>query len=83
MNWVPLAGLISGLLYTTILIVKAAMSRAYLRSHREVEILRRPVTILQPILGGDPNLKSVLQSNLEMATAEARFWWLVEVPEVL
>lgn len=78
MNSIALAGAICGLLYLLILITKALLSRNYLRSHPEDNRLNGEVTVLQPILGGDPNLKESLLSNLILASPETRFWWLLD-----
>lgn len=74
-SWV---GLNCAALYQFILVLKAGLSWLYFCQHQEDESIEAAVTILQPILGGDPYLPTALQSNLEQSHAAAVFWWLVD-----
>ncbi|HEX7833375.1 MAG TPA: glycosyltransferase, partial [Thermoanaerobaculia bacterium] len=71
-------GLTSLALYLAILVTKFVLARHYAATHREDATLDAPITILQPILGGDPALEQTLRANLAQAPAHARFLWLVD-----
>ncbi len=64
--------------YLGILGVKFALSRRYAATHREEFLDEAPVTILQPILSGDPSLEETLRRNLQQAPPWARFLWLID-----
>lgn len=65
-------------LYAGILGVKYLLSRSYARSHPEESRDDGEVTVMQPILSGDPFLEGALKQNLEQTRATARFLWLVD-----
>ena len=73
-----LIGVLSAWLYLTILGAKAYLALQYAASNPEEERREGPVTILQPILGGDPLLRESLETNLRSAPADARFVWLID-----
>jgi ceramide glucosyltransferase len=72
-------GAISAAAYVALLAIKAVLSIAYARrypaqaAHQDLS----PAAIVQPILGGDPDLEAALADNLE-ALPEARFVWLID-----
>lgn len=78
MNVAFRVGIACGALYLALMMLKALLSWHYLRRHPESELAVAPVTVLQPILGGDPLLDVALEQNLANAPAEARFWWLID-----
>ena len=65
--------------YLALLWSKAALARSYVRRYPAVppRTTFADVTILQPILGGDPQLEDALGSNLA-ALPGARFVWLLD-----
>jgi ceramide glucosyltransferase len=69
-------------LYLLLLVVKAYLSLRYARRYPEKfesrELSNEPLTIMQPILSGDPLLESSLRHNLEQAPARVQFLWLVD-----
>lgn len=77
-----LMGVLSAALYLVILFAKALLSWRYVARHPEVESLDGSVTVLQPILGGDPFLGDALQTNLRSAAAGTIFLWLVDENDI-
>ncbi len=75
-------GLIALALYLCIFLGKFALAHRYIAKHREDETLDAPVTIVQPILSGDPFLESALRANLANAPASAQFLWLVDEDDI-
>jgi ceramide glucosyltransferase len=75
---VTLAGGTALALYLAILVAKFLLARRYAAGHPETAQREAPVTIIQPILGGDPFLEEALRSNVESAPRGARFLWLVD-----
>ena len=73
-----IVGFASAGLYLLLLAAKALLSLRAAARRPEVEELDAPVTILQPILGGDPSLRETLQTNLKNASDSARFVWLID-----
>lgn len=73
------------LLYLGLLLFKAVSAWVAVRTHAAVKQSRPPlaagwmsdVSILQPILSGDPQLAHVLEDNLK-ALAQAHFFWLID-----
>lgn len=69
-------------LYLLLLIAKAYLSLRYARIYAKKFDVREQsnesLTIMQPILSGDPLLESSLRHNLEQAPAWANFLWLVD-----
>jgi ceramide glucosyltransferase len=65
-------------LYLLILLVKAGLAWRYVRLHPEARIESATVTVLQPILSGDPLLERALRTNLESTTEAAQFLWLLD-----
>ncbi|MGV3723922.1 MAG: glycosyltransferase, partial [Actinomycetota bacterium] len=65
--------------YLLLLLIKAASAWAYLRRHPAPGPASRAseVTVLQPILSGDPGLAHALEDNLR-ELPEAAFLWLVD-----
>lgn len=63
-------------LYLAILGTKVVLSRRYIAAHPEEQTAEGEVTVIQPILGGDPFLAEALRRNL--AQVRARFLWLVD-----
>jgi ceramide glucosyltransferase len=61
-----------------LLAAKSLLALRYAAGHDESGTLDAPVTIVQPILGGDPFLEEALRRNLEQAPPAARFLWLVD-----
>src|SRR5258708_23206956 len=64
-------------LYAGILGMKYLLSRRYARSHPEESWDDGEVTVMQPILSGDPCLEGALKQNLEQTPGTARFLSLV------
>lgn len=73
-----LAGLICAGMYLAIMLMKAWRSWRHAITHPELDQLDATVTILQPILGGDPTLRESLQNNLQSASAKTTFVWLID-----
>jgi ceramide glucosyltransferase len=71
-------GLIALSSYLVILATKFVLARRYAATHPEHATLDAPITILQPILGGDPFLEDALRANLANAPSSALFFWLVD-----
>lgn len=78
MNSWFLAGISSAALYLAILLIKALLSWRYVVRHPENDVLDGEVTVLQPILGGDPFLGPALQANLQAASPQTKFVWLID-----
>ncbi len=68
MNIAFLTGCIAAALYLAILLVKSFLSLRHFARHPESEEIERPITVLQPILGGDPGLQEALETNLRNAS---------------
>jgi len=70
-------------LYLSLLLFKAYFALVALKASQRTSTRALPpgwmaeVSILQPILSGDPYLPEVLEDNLR-AMAEARFFWLID-----
>ena len=64
--------------YLAIFALKAALSLRYLRRHPEPVGADGAITVLQPILSGDPWLEAALTRNLVVAPPETRFLWLID-----
>jgi len=70
-------------LYLGLLLFKAYFARVALKASQQPSTHALPpgwmaqVSILQPILSGDPHLPQVLEDNLR-AMADARFFWLID-----
>jgi ceramide glucosyltransferase len=75
-------GIVALGLYLLLLVMKACLSLRYAQTYSEkFTMLKKgdePLTIMQPILSGDPLLESSLKHNLELAPAWATFLWLVD-----
>lgn len=67
-------------LYLAIVGAKLALARRYIGTHPETATAPGDVTVMQPILGGDPALEDALRRNLEQV--DARFLWLVDDDDV-
>ncbi|KTF37683.1 glycosyltransferase family 21 protein [Xanthomonas vesicatoria] len=72
-------------LYLSLLLFKTAavlwvMRNAHARPARGFAGTQAEVAILQPILGGDAHLHSVLAANLQ-ALPHAQFWWLLDADD--
>jgi ceramide glucosyltransferase len=78
-----IAGATSLALYLAILVAKVILSRRYAASHPETAQREAPITIVQPILGGDPFLEEGLRRNLANAPPSARFLWLVDEDDTI
>lgn len=63
--------------YLLLLAAKFALSWRY-AARREEPAADGPVTVLLPIVSGDPGLEDVLRRNLELTPAWARFVWLID-----
>lgn len=77
-NSIWIVGCASASMYLTLLIAKVAGSLRYLATHPETEEKHSNVTILQPILGGDPFLETALRKNLANTSSNASFRWLLD-----
>lgn len=73
-----IVGLVSLAVYLAILTTKFNLARRYAATHREDETLRAPITVLQPILSGDPLLEQTLRANLQQWNDDVRVLWLVD-----
>ncbi len=69
-------GFVALSLYVAILVTKLVLARRYLATDNGGEPGFGDVTVMQPILGGDPALGETLRRNLEQV--DARFLWLVD-----
>ena len=78
MNACFLAGVVAASLYLAILLIKTFLSLRYAARHPENDLLEGRVTLLQPILGGDPFLGQALATNLQSAPSDAMFVWLID-----
>ncbi len=78
MNAWFLFGCASAAAYLAIQATKTVLSLRYFRRHPEADLVDGSITILQPILGGDPALEQTLQANLQHATPGVHFIWLVD-----
>ena len=78
MNACFVAGIASASVYLMILLTKAVLSTRYAARHPENDLFEGRVTVLQPILGGDPFLGQALGTNLRSAPADALFVWLID-----
>jgi ceramide glucosyltransferase len=68
-------------LYFLLLMAKAYLSLRYARRYSQkhvVEESNEPLTIMQPILSGDPLLESSLKHNLDHSPVWVNFLWLVD-----
>jgi ceramide glucosyltransferase len=83
------AGLAAALAYGVTLALRATATVRALRCAADRGTARpfsgesSGLTVLQPILGGDPALPEVLASTLRNAPAFVRFLWLVDEPDTL
>lgn len=73
-----LLGVLSAWLYLAILSAKAYLAFRYAASQPETVPGHESVTVLQPVLGGDPLLGVLLEANLHNTPADARFVWLID-----
>ena len=64
--------------YLGIFALKFALSWRYASLHRETEVAEAPITVMQPILSGDPFLAFSLRHNLEVTPSFATFLWLLD-----
>ena len=64
--------------YLGFLLFKALRSVRWARVHPETNIADGDVTILQPILSGDPQLEAALSRNVSQLPSWVRFIWLVD-----
>ena len=78
MNACFMVGVVSASLYLALLLTKAFLSIRYAARHPETDVLEGHVTVLQPILGGDPFLEQALQTNLQNAGNGEVFVWLID-----
>ena len=67
--------------YLAILFIKFWLSCRHALRHPENETANGEVTILQPILSGDPWLADALRTNLEQLPATVSFVWLVDTDD--
>jgi ceramide glucosyltransferase len=75
-----IAGLAAVTLYLVILIGKVLLARRYVRTHPESARRSAPITVVQPILGGDPALEATLLETLRAleVNKDVRVLWLVD-----
>ncbi|MCA9056894.1 MAG: glycosyltransferase [Planctomycetaceae bacterium] len=64
--------------YLVHLFTRVILALRYQQRLNETEHCDEPVTVLQPILSGDPDLQELLQRNLHTATAQTQFLWLID-----
>jgi ceramide glucosyltransferase len=64
--------------YALLLLMKAWLSVRHIRKFPEHEALGGEVTIVQPILSGDPLLEETLRTNVRQVPDGTRFLWLVD-----
>lgn len=76
--WLPYVGLACTVGYLVLLFAKAMLSMRYFYTHQEINEKAAAVTVLQPILGGDPYLETALRTNLKKAPPNANFIWLMD-----
>lgn len=60
------------------LCAKCRLAQIYASKHTDSALKDEPVTVLQPILSGDPALEQVLAANLRIASPRTTFCWLVD-----
>lgn len=80
-EWIPIAGLNCAAAYLVIHFAKAILSLRYFNKHQETQEAAASVTVLQPILGGDPFLETALKNNLNSAPDNAHFLWLMDIDD--
>ena len=71
-----IAGAAAVALYAAIFAAKVVLAARHAARHREDDRLDGQVTVVQPILGGDPFLEEALQRNVRQQPAQ--FLWLVD-----
>lgn len=73
-------GLAAVTLYLVILIGKVLLARRYVRTHPESARRSAPITVVQPILGGDPALEATLLETLRALgeNQDVRVLWLID-----
>lgn len=74
----PLIGITFLTLYLGLLWAKAFLSLRSAKQAPQGLKTEDNVTILQPILSGDPFLETALQHNLQVVPSWARFFWLID-----
>ncbi|MDA7527588.1 glycosyltransferase [Planctomicrobium sp.] len=79
--WIPYIGYTCTVGYLALLFAKAVLSLRYFYTHQEIEEKAAAVTVLQPILGGDPYLETALRTNLKTAPPNANFIWLMDADD--
>jgi ceramide glucosyltransferase len=75
---VSLIGFSALALYLMLLALKAMLGWRYAATHPEAETLQGSVSVMQPILSGDPLLETTLHRNLKLAPPWVRFVWLID-----
>lgn len=78
-----LLGWITGGLYLALLAVKIQLGLRALRLQPQGREQKGSVTLLQPILSGDPALRESLQHNLNTTPDTALFIWLIDEEDSL
>ena len=70
-------------LYLAILLTKFLLCLRVIRREPGGDVTFAPeeVTVVQPILGGDPRLPEVLRATLENTPPETRFVWLIDTDD--
>ncbi|MEZ5430005.1 MAG: hypothetical protein R3F31_02250 [Verrucomicrobiales bacterium] len=76
-------GWITGGLYLALLAIKIRLGLRALRLQPQGREQRGSVTLLQPILSGDPALRESLQHNLNTTPDTALFIWLIDEEDSL
>lgn len=75
-------GLGAAILYLLILLFKAVSALAYAKKNRELGTCDDPVTVLQPILGGDSLLQNTLKANVQKTGTNVQFLWLLDQDDI-
>jgi ceramide glucosyltransferase len=80
LNIIGLVGLVALGAYLGLLVLRAALASSYAKTHRETATRSELITVVQPILSGDPALESALRANLEIFARDQsiRVLWLID-----
>lgn len=70
-------GVVSAILYLVIQSLKTYLAIAFYRSRTERRNPVHSLSVLTPILSGDPNLENNLRSHLQVLPPDSRIFWII------